>query len=56
MTEVEQALKKALVPGFWGELGVTIRDGKPAVIHITETRQLNKKENPSYGSPYSQNR
>ena len=49
MTEVEQALKEASAPGYSGEVTVTFRDGAPAVVHISKTRQI-KKDNPYNGN------
>ena len=50
MTEVEQARRRPSSPDFGVQLGVDHSGCKPGpLFNITETRQLNKKENPSYG-------
>lgn len=44
MTKVDEALKKASSPGFWGQIQVDYRDGKPAVIRVIETTNLRDEE------------
>ena len=43
MSEIEQAFKTACIPGFWGEVNVTIRDGKPFIVKLTQTTQVDQK-------------
>ncbi|HKF05621.1 MAG TPA: hypothetical protein VKB49_25100 [Candidatus Sulfotelmatobacter sp.] len=44
MDEVGKALKKVSVSGFCGQIQIDFRDGKPAVIRVVETTNLNRDE------------
>jgi hypothetical protein len=44
MDKVPEVLKKAHVPGFWGQVQFDYRDGKPALIRLIETTNLNRDE------------
>jgi hypothetical protein len=44
MDKVTETLKKASAPGFWGQVQIDYRDGKPAVVRLIETTNLNRDE------------
>jgi hypothetical protein len=44
MDKVTETLKKASAPGFWGQVQIDYRDGKPAVVRVIETTNLRHEE------------
>lgn len=44
MSKVDETLKKASTPGFWGQVQIDYRDGKPAVVRLIETTNLDREE------------
>ena len=52
MDRVDETLKKASSPGFWGQVQIDYRDGKPAVVRLIETTNLNREEEKRNEKPY----
>jgi hypothetical protein len=44
MDKVTETLKKASAPGFWGQVQIDYRDGKPAVVRLIETINVKADE------------
>jgi hypothetical protein len=42
---IDAALRQAGDPKFWGEVTITFRAGKPALIKTTQTTQLDDARN-----------
>ena len=52
--EIEKALQDASAPNFWGEVNVTFREGKPFIVKITKTQQIEHTQKvKTYGNSYS---
>jgi hypothetical protein len=44
MNDIEEILRKAATPGFWGQVQVDYQDGVPVIVRKTETIKLRKDE------------
>jgi hypothetical protein len=44
MNDIEEILRKAAAPGFWGQVQVDYQDGVPVVVRKTETIKLLRNE------------
>jgi hypothetical protein len=45
MNDIEEILRNAAAPGFWGQVQVDYQDGVPLVVRKTETIKLRNEDN-----------